>query len=679
MKQALIIFVTFLIFITSAIAQPKKIIHPANIFSEGNFYIDDTELLSDAIVVKFKEKVITSDDTTKSFSQRINSKFQNTLNVLKEIEKKAGKIRLDKSIKNADPNNLKQINKRTGLPVTIKDLSQVYHLRFDNPVSVTEVINQLKDLPEVEYAHQPATIVFNYSPNDPMFTSPGQWNLTAVQATNAWNINTGSSSVCVGLVDQGVNYSHEDLQGKCNRTDGTITGPHGTWVAGVAGVKTNNSLGIAGLGFNIKLNSYNLDNSVANAIDMCARYSDIINMSFGTAYVMSYNDLVEIGCPPGKAANQWVGSLKPYNYGEVEDVVANAVSQGIICVASAGNKSMNSPRFDLAIEPDLCDCSKIPYVSFPAAYSGVIAVSGTLLYQGVEQFVDGWNYGSFVDVSAPGKNILTTDYPSGYISVDGTSFSAPLTAALCGLLLSLNSSLTVQQITNYITNSTDKIDAAYYPYNEDGWNQYLGYGRINAYRAVQPPSAPQNPSYIVVNGHPRLSWSAGEWDVKLYEIWRDLGQGYVKIAEVNAPVTTYNDYDLIISASNPYSAWYYVKANDLTNLTSAASSALRVHYSGLQKEGLEIVQIPTIPTLYQNYPNPFNPTTTIKYSVPEEQFVSIKLYNSLGQEIVAIVEEVKQAGFYQIKFDASYLPSGIYFYNMKSRNIFNAQKMILQK
>ena len=114
--------------------------------------------------------------------------------------------------------------------------------------------------------------------------------------------------------------------------------------------------------------------------------------------------------------------------------------------------------------------------------------------------------------------------------------------------------------------------------------------------------------------------------------------------------------------------------SSFTNIASINSSQIFMDKKPVKAEN-KIYEF----SLPQNYPNPFNPTTTIKYSVPEEQFVSIKLYNSLGQEIVAIVEGVKQAGFYQIKFDASYLPSGIYFCNMKSRNIFNAQKMILQK
>lgn len=87
-----------------------------------------------------------------------------------------------------------------------------------------------------------------------------------------------------------------------------------------------------------------------------------------------------------------------------------------------------------------------------------------------------------MDVSAPGYNILTTDDQSGYSYWNGTSFSTPLTCALCGLILSINSSLTVNQVNNILINSTDKIGQYAYV---NGWNRYMGYGRINAYKALK--------------------------------------------------------------------------------------------------------------------------------------------------------------------------------------------------
>jgi photosystem II stability/assembly factor-like uncharacterized protein len=81
--------------------------------------------------------------------------------------------------------------------------------------------------------------------------------------------------------------------------------------------------------------------------------------------------------------------------------------------------------------------------------------------------------------------------------------------------------------------------------------------------------------------------------------------------------------------------------------------------------------------LYQNYPNPFNPSTKIKYSIPLSQFVQVKVYDILGQEIKTILNEHKQAGIYEIEFNAEALPSGVYFYKLQAGEFLETKKMIL--
>ncbi len=81
--------------------------------------------------------------------------------------------------------------------------------------------------------------------------------------------------------------------------------------------------------------------------------------------------------------------------------------------------------------------------------------------------------------------------------------------------------------------------------------------------------------------------------------------------------------------------------------------------------------------LSQNYPNPFNPTTTIKYSIPSENQVNIKIYNSIGEEMLELVNEVQPIGIYKVKFEARNLPSGIYFYRLKSGTFAETKKMVL--
>ena len=83
--------------------------------------------------------------------------------------------------------------------------------------------------------------------------------------------------------------------------------------------------------------------------------------------------------------------------------------------------------------------------------------------------------------------------------------------------------------------------------------------------------------------------------------------------------------------------------------------------------------------LSQNYPNPFNPNTTIKYQIPSHQFVTLKFYDVLGNEIATLVNEDKPAGNYEIDFDASILSSGVYYYQLRSGDFVEIKKMILMK
>jgi hypothetical protein len=86
--------------------------------------------------------------------------------------------------------------------------------------------------------------------------------------------------------------------------------------------------------------------------------------------------------------------------------------------------------------------------------------------------------------------------------------------------------------------------------------------------------------------------------------------------------------------------------------------------------------------LDQNYPNPFNPATTINYSIPEDvsgSLVTLKIYDLLGTEVAEVVNESKSSGNYQVSFDASNLPSGVYIYSLRAGNYSAVRKMTLMK
>ena len=84
-------------------------------------------------------------------------------------------------------------------------------------------------------------------------------------------------------------------------------------------------------------------------------------------------------------------------------------------------------------------------------------------------------------------------------------------------------------------------------------------------------------------------------------------------------------------------------------------------------------------SLSQNYPNPFNPSTTISYSIPQDNFVSLKVYNVLGNEVATLVNGQITAGTHNVHFNASNLSSGVYYYTIRTGNFSSTKKLMLLK
>ena len=83
--------------------------------------------------------------------------------------------------------------------------------------------------------------------------------------------------------------------------------------------------------------------------------------------------------------------------------------------------------------------------------------------------------------------------------------------------------------------------------------------------------------------------------------------------------------------------------------------------------------------LRQNYPNPFNPSTTIKFELPRTSQVSLTVYDILGREVSVLVNEKRNAGVYEVKFDGSGLASGVYFYRLQAGDFTQAKRLMLLK
>jgi hypothetical protein len=173
------------------------------------------------------------------------------------------------------------------------------------------------------------------------------------------------------------------------------------------------------------------------------------------------------------------------------------------------------------------------------------------------------------------------------------------------------------------------------------------------------------------NGQVVLNWTtATELNNQMFEIERRSSESqYITIGYVDGYGTTTEpkEYSFIDNSSQAGTFFYRLKQIDFGG---------RYEYS----DEIEVVVTgPLSFDLEQNYPNPFNPSTLIKYSIPEGGFVTLDAYNLLGEKVATLVNEVQEAGRYEVNFDASKLASGIYVYSLRSGSFNSAKKMLLMK
>ncbi len=181
-----------------------------------------------------------------------------------------------------------------------------------------------------------------------------------------------------------------------------------------------------------------------------------------------------------------------------------------------------------------------------------------------------------------------------------------------------------------------------YAYSEDGTN-WTKYNDTNT---------TGNP---YINSDPVLTkGSAGSWD----EYW--VGNGSV----------LFND------SGDSLKMWYSGSDNGVLT-TQIGYATARFDTSFISTISVLNENIPNNYVLQQNYPNPFNPSTTIEFSIPKTEFVTLKIYNLLGQEVATLVSERLRAGSYTYSWDAGVLASGVYYYNLTAGEFQEVKKMIL--
>ncbi len=314
-------------------------------------------------------------------------------------------------------------------------------------------------------------------PNDPGFTY--QWALTQINAPAAWDVVTCSSRMVVAVVDTGIDLSHPDLASVVwtnpreipnNGLDDDGNGEvddvhgwhyytddsgvslednnvqddngHGTHVSGIIAAATNNNVGIAGLAWGATIMPVKVVDSTGNAY-----WDDVIK---GIMYATDNG---------ARIINLSLGG--PDAFAPLEEALAYAREHGVLVVAAAGNDGSST-------------------VLYPAAYPEAMAVAATDSSDQRASFSD---YGPQISVAAPGVNIYSTYWQPGldtYAYMSGTSMAAPEVSGLAALVWARHPDYTPGQVEYTIEHTADDVNAA----TNAGWDPYLGWGRIDAARAV---------------------------------------------------------------------------------------------------------------------------------------------------------------------------------------------------
>ena len=172
------------------------------------------------------------------------------------------------------------------------------------------------------------------------------------------------------------------------------------------------------------------------------------------------------------------------------------------------------------------------------------------------------------------------------------------------------------------------------------------------------------------NGNVTLNWStATETNNQLFEIERrQENSGFVLIGLVEGKGTTTEsqEYSFVDRDVTTGKYFYRLKQIDFDGTFEYSAE-------------IEVDAAPVSFSLEQNYPNPFNPSTKITYSIPNKSFVTLKVYDPIGSVVAELVSEEKEAGKYEIDFNASNLSSGVYFYKIEAGDFIQIKKMLLLK
>lgn len=368
-----------------------------------------------------------------------------------------------------------------GGAVEYNPVINAYRVRLSPRILMQDAAEFLRALPGVRYVEPNYRVSAFATPNDPHFIQ--QYALTRIQAHLAWELWQSNRTVYIAIIDSGIDYNHPDLTNKIRRhANGAIYGydafnligwsqdfmdyaGHGTHCAGIAAAEINNGIGVSGVAaWNPALGN------TANSVQMMP-VKVLDEEASGTVFTIA-NGISWAANNGAHILSMSLGTLEMSS--AIADAVSYAWSRGCVLVAAAGNFASNAP-------------------TYPASDSLCIAVAAT---DANDQLASWSQYGSWVDIAAPGVDILSTMIGGSYYTMSGSSMACPMVAGAAALLWSYNPSLTNQQVREALETYTDP----YTPYN--GRTIGTGKGRLNVYRALQSVGAAASPRLNALSLNP---------------------------------------------------------------------------------------------------------------------------------------------------------------------------------
>lgn len=328
-----------------------------------------------------------------------------------------------------------------------------YLLDIQPGQDVAAAVAQASADPQVRFAEPNYRYDHFRAPNDSLYSF--QYAPARIGMLGAWDITTGSNGVVVAVIDTGVNADHPDLQDNLLPGYNFVEGNeepdddvfHGTFVSGIIAARGDNGMGVAGLCWQCRIlpiRSLGSDGGTLGSIAQGVRYAvdrgaRIINMSLGAS------------------ANSTL----------LRDAVNYALSKNVLVVAASGNAGEENNE-----------------IAYPAAYPGVLSVGATDVNDQIAPFSTN---NTNVQISAPGVNVASTGNDQdlyAYGAYDGTSFAAPIVSGVAALMLSVNPSLSAEQLKQILLATAVDLGSP-------GPDNFFGAGRVDARRAVEAavPSA----------------------------------------------------------------------------------------------------------------------------------------------------------------------------------------------